>query len=199
MLPPDRLSFQGATRKPVLTDQKIGSLVAYEAFLRKTAYRNTPIQTEEAFFDDSDLPSAYFLVVVYDKISQTPLLSSRYYFDKTVIAKSLQGESQEGSDYPAYSELVNPDHYATDKLFLADRFSGNIHHPIYRKHRSDIHAAFYTEIQKNNEDCTLILMARKEKHDKLLKKYLSLGFRIVGTIVHKTRVHWVVIADLKNA
>jgi len=42
-------------------------------------------------------------------------------------------------------------------------------------------------------------MARKEKKDKLLKKYLRLGFNVVGSTMHNDKEHWVIITNLKDA
>jgi len=39
-------------------------------------------------------------------------------------------------------------------------------------------------------------MARKEKHDKLLNKYLLLGLRVIGSNTHKDREHWILLGDV---
>jgi hypothetical protein len=138
-------------------------------------------------------------VVAYDKNSNTPLLSSRYYFDKSVIARCLKGDDDPETKHTGFLTAIDLNNYADGQLFLADRLSGNIFNSIYRQNRNSIVTLFYSEIVTKNKDCTLILMARKEKTDKLLKKYLSLGFTIAGSVIHKTKAHWIVIADLKNA
>ena len=55
----------------------IKGLIAKERLLRKLAYKNTPIKTDDSFFDDSDMRSDYYLLIVYDRRSKTPLLSAR--------------------------------------------------------------------------------------------------------------------------
>ena len=68
-------------------------LILLESYLRRTAYKNTTIKTDRTFFDDSDMKADYTLVVVYDKISETPLLSTRHYFEKSTISKFLKGDN----------------------------------------------------------------------------------------------------------
>lgn len=183
-------------RKSLSGDETNSHLILKEAFLRRTAYKNTPINISETFFDDSDLSSDYYLVVVYDSASGTPLLSARYCFDKPFITKCLRGER---TDQPLRELEINTEAYPAGELFLADRLSGNIASSIYRGHRDVIFNLFYREVLEHNKQASLILMARKEKKDKLLNKYLRLGFNIVGTTFHKGREHWIVLCDLKNA
>lgn len=164
--------------------------ISYEEFLRKTAYKDAPMKIDESFFNDSDMKSTYYLVVVYDKTSRTPLLSSRYYFDKAIISKAVNSTS---------CENVNMDQYKEGELFLADRLSGNTENPIYQKNRDYIFSLFYSEVLTRNRNSSLILMARKEKEDRLLNKYNRLGFETIGSKMHNGKDHWIVILDLKKA
>ena len=179
-------------------EEQVESLISFEAFLRRTAYKNTTIKTGESFFDDSDMKSEYYLVVVYDKISNTPLLSARHYFDKSVVAKYLKGDNDIEVELSYLGAKFNLDSYTNGKVFLADRLSGNINSSIYRKYRHNIFSLYYSEIANNNKNCTLLLMVRKEKHDKQLSKYLNLGFNIIGSTLHKGREHSIILRDLKN-
>ena len=50
-------------RKAVISSEIHQQLITKEAFLRKLAYKNTTIKTDESFFDDSDMKSDYYLVI----------------------------------------------------------------------------------------------------------------------------------------
>jgi hypothetical protein len=42
-------------------------------------------------------------------------------------------------------------------------------------------------------------MVRKENKDKQLLKYLKLGFVLIGSTMHKSKEHSIIIGDLKKA
>jgi hypothetical protein len=169
-----------------------------ERLLRRQAYKNTLIKTDESFFDDSDMKSEYYLVVVYNKKTETLLLSTRYYFDKIIIEKYLEGDSADKSNQTNSTSLRISTHFEEGKVFLADRFSGNVSSAIYRKYRNYIHLLLYSEIIQRNKNCQLILMARRDKQEKLMTKYVRLGFNIVGCVAHKGKLHWILLCDLKR-
>jgi hypothetical protein len=77
MKPPVSIGGHKTQRTPVTRDEENESQVSMETFLRRSAYRHATIKTGEAFFDDSDMLSDYYLVLIYDEISNTPLLSCR--------------------------------------------------------------------------------------------------------------------------
>lgn len=167
-------------------------LILKELHLRQFAYKNTSIKTGESFFDDSDMVSDYYLVVIYDKKLNTPLLSARYYYNKAIIAKCLTGENS----YKVHENISND--LKKEAMFLLDRLSGNIYSSIYRKYRDYIFMLLYTEIFVQNIDSKFILMARKEKYDKLLKKYLQIGCNIIGENIHKGKEHWILIGNVNT-
>lgn len=189
------ISFTGEVKRVAIAQNKQSEkLIAYETFLRRTAYKNTIIKTGESFFNDSDMISDYFLVVVYDKKTNTPLLSARYYFNSLMINKCLRGDENEenATEFFVKNKLKN------EELFLSDRLSGNINSPIYRLHRSYIFLLFYLQIFTLNRNRKFILMARKEKRDKLLKKYLNLGLNTIGSTKHKGKDHWILMGDVEK-
>jgi hypothetical protein len=198
MKPPIKLADGSFKRQSKSESEKIQTVVSLESFLRRTAYKNTTIKTNEFFFDDSDMKSEYSLVVVYDKISNTPLLSARHYFDKNIISKYLRGDNEQDVELSYLGEKFNLDLYNDGKVFLADRLSGNISSSIYRNYRSNIFSLYYSEIINNNKNCKLLLMVRKEKYDKQLSKYLKMGFVVIGSILHKGKEHTIILHDLKN-
>lgn len=198
MKPPVHLAEGSYKRQSEFESEKIQTIISLESFLRRNAYKNTTIKTNEFFFDDSDMKSEYYIVVVYDKISNTPLLSARHYFDKNIISKYLRGDNDQDVELSYLGEEFKIDLYQDDKVFLADRLSGNISNSIYRKYRSNIFSLYYSEIVKNNNNCTLLLMVRKEKYDKQLSKYLKMGFVVIGSILHKGKEHTLILRDLKN-
>ncbi len=186
-------------RASIIQSEKLEKLISSEAFLRRFAYKNTTIKTSEYFFDDSDMKSEYYLVIVYDKISNVPLLSARYYFDKSVIIKYLQGDNNSESTQKDWGETMNLYNFKEGEIFLVDRLSGNISSSVYRKNRKYIYLLFYSEILTRNKNCKIILMARRVKYEKLLTKYLHLGFNIVGTKIHNGKEHWILSGDLKKS
>lgn len=190
MQPPYLSGCNKRVRQVDMCNKITENSVSHEAFLRRLAYKNTPIKTEESFFDDSDMISTYYLIVVYDKIQNIPLLSARYFYDQTLISKTVNNETVEN---------LNTNQYKEGELFLADRLSGNTEHPVYIRNRNYIFSLFYTEILTKNRNSSLVLMARKEPEDKLLKKYLRLGFQTIGSIMHNEKDHWIVLMDLKKA
>ncbi len=178
----------------VSVDANDRKFVEQEQYLRRQAYRNTTIKIDETFFDDSDMRSEYFLTLVFDSISEKPLLSSRYYFDKLLIENFLKGDDN------VYSDLIyrGKRFELNDQTFLADRLSGNIKDPLYRVLRGQIFSLYYREIVRNNENCDLLLMVRKEKGDKQLRKYFELGFNLLGSTTHKGKEHSIILGELST-
>lgn len=196
MYPPVLLTNNTIKRQSKNKDEQVKNLVSFEALLRRTAYKNTIIKTDESFFNDSDMKSEYYLVVVYDAESNIPLLSARHYFDKSSIAKFLKGDNNMETELFYHNEKFNLNNYPKGKIFLADRLSGNINSSIYRKNHRKIFSLYYSEILNNNKNSTLLLMVRKVKHDKQLSKYLSMGFTILGSTIHKDKEHNIILRDL---
>ncbi len=189
------ISFNGEVKRVAVAQNKQSQeLIAYETFLRKAAYKNTIIKTGKSFFDDSDMLYDYFLVVVHDKKTNTPLLSARYYFDRSAINKCLRGDDNNET----VTEILDKYKFENLELFLSDRLSGNINSRVYRLHRSYIFLMFYLQIFTHNRNCKFILMARKEKFDKLLKKYMNLGLNTIGSTKHKGRDHWILLGDVEH-
>lgn len=190
MQKPILLPDNAIKRSSVVNNKIFEKLISSEAFLRGVAYKNTSIKTDKSFFDDSDMKSDYYLILIYDRKSHTPLLSARYYFDKAVINKYLKGDHSENT--------FNINKFKEGKIFLIDRMSGNNYSSIYRQNWNYIHLLFYSKLLKQNYDCKFIAMARKEKYEKLLAKYLRLGLRIVGATKHNGQEHWILLGDFKK-
>lgn len=191
------LSDNRTQRIPFSKNEKNENLILLENTLRKLAYKNTSIKTDESFFDDSDMRSDYYLIIIYNKKSNTPLLSARYYYDKSVIANCLKGDkdSYEGTT----TDLFNPINLPEEDVFLIDRMSGNKNNSAYRKNWTYIHLLFYIELYLHNKNRRFLAMARKERFDKLLTKYLKLGLEVVGVVKHKGKEHWVLAGDLRKS
>lgn len=198
MQPPIVLPDNTTKRQSLIKAEQFDSLISFESYLRRTAYKNTTIKTDESFYDDSDMKSEYNLVVVYDRISNIPLLSARHYFDKAIISKYLKGDNAQDVELSSNGVKFNLDSYPDGKVFLADRLSGHTCSSIYRQCRNDIFSLYYTEIVNKNQNGTLLLMVRKEKHDKQLSKYLNMGFTLIGSTLHKGKVHSIILRDLQN-
>lgn len=198
MQPPVLLADNTTKRQSLINEKLVENLISLEAFLRRAAYKNTTIKTDESFFDDSDMKSKYYLVVVYDKTSGTPLLSARYYFDKALISKFLRGDNDKEGELSYLGEKFNLDSFPDGNIFLADRLSGNISSSIYRQYRNRIFSFFYSEIVKTNINGFLLLMVRKEKQNKQLSRYLKLGFVLMGSTIHKGKEHSIILGDLKT-
>jgi hypothetical protein len=72
---PSRVLSGSTNKHDTLLIEQSNDLLAKESFLRRNAYKNSSITTDTSFYDDSDMISDYNLIVVYDKISDIPLLS----------------------------------------------------------------------------------------------------------------------------
>jgi hypothetical protein len=181
--------FDVAGRRSFYKDGLDEKLISGEAMLRKQAYRNIQIKTDEVFFNDADMRSNYNLIVVYSKDPFTPLLTARYYSDQDIISGVLKGDDHKG-EFSFGGE---------QEIFLIDRMCANTSSSIYRKKRSYINLLFYSELLMRNSKSRFFAMARKEKGDKLLRKYLRLGLRVTGLVKHKGREHWLLLGDLKQS
>lgn len=169
-------------------------LILFETFLREKAYRNATIQTNQAFYDDSDMNSNYFLVVVYDQFSNTPLLSARVFSDNSLISKTMRGDF----DTDPKLKFNGIDLSLTGKLYLSDRLSANLHSSIYRYNRETIFNLLYKTVLGLVGTSQLLLMVRKTDQNKQLNKYLKLGFVQLGCVVHKGKDHEVIYYDFQK-
>ena len=184
-------------RKPSgASDSFTENLISLEGQLRRLAYRNTTVDVNESFFDDSDMQMEYRLVIIYDKKTGTPLLSARYYYDQETIFRYLKGDQvAEDALSDQYLEL-DINNYRNGTLFLADRLSGNLDHPLFQQQRARIFLLFYLEMYKHNKTADFILMARKEKTERLLTKYLRLGLTVIGTNSLRGKDHWILLGNM---
>jgi hypothetical protein len=168
------------------------ALLAYERQLRRLAYESVDIVKKEVFYNDADMSADYFIVVVYNRRLKLPLLSARYYFDKNDIQSTLTGDTRSTGGFDSWVDIEVKD---GGKMFLADRLSGNTEHMFYKSYRNFIFYRFYTEIVTKNPGAKMIVMARSEKHEKLLTKYLRLGLNIRGFTIHYGKGHWILLGD----
>ena len=185
-------------RKAIHENDFLKGLIEKEQVLRKFAYTNTSIKINDSFFDDSDLQTDYYLLIVYHKKTKTPLLSARYYFDKSLIHSYLKGDADIISNELLFWNVLDLDKFKQGDIFLSDRLSANHSSSIYRKHRTYIHTLFYSELCARNKTCKYVIMARKEKQEKLLANYLRWGLKIVGLTTLKEKEHWILLGDLKK-
>src|ERR1043166_9376109 len=110
------LSFNFASgRRCVQKSSSAEWLMKCEAELRRSAYKHTPITTGESFYDDSDMSSDYYLVIVYDDKTKTPLLSARYYFNKEMIRFYTAGNADEKTEKQDFVFKIP----SAKKVFLA--------------------------------------------------------------------------------
>ena len=49
------------------------------------------------------------------------------------------------------------------------------------------------KIKKNNFNNTIVLMVRENKQ---VKKYIALGFQLIGSVIHKGVLHSVIITKI---
>lgn len=155
-----------------------------EAFLRKEAFQSVKMIKSEQFYSDEDMSEPYQITVVYHRKTKTPLLSSRGIFDRKKIIRTIEGERKfEPEDE---LEIYN------QEICLFDRLAGNSENPLYRKHRDLVFAKFYAEIVRLHGKKNIFLMARSEPQEKLLTKYIRIGFNPVRQTEHNGKTHWVV-------
>lgn len=192
VLPDGQLPFIRDAKFRLQSAKEIDTLINYERELRRLAYDSVDMPKDDSFYDDSDMRSNYFLVVVYNRLMRIPLLSARYYMEKSAIQLSLNGDSSGESKALTWLDL---DVFSAEKYFLADRLSGNLNHWYFKKYRNYIFYKFYVEIVTKNPGYKMILMARSERHERLMTKYVRLGLNIKGYTMHHGRGHWVLLGD----
>lgn len=166
-------------------------LVHAERALRKTAFETVPMMKSEFFYSDADLDGSFDLIVVREKTTKTPLLSSRSYTDQSLILKQLQ--AHEPSDYLNLSLLPN------EQYVFLDRLSSNSNHSFFIKMRQRVFMNYYIYVLKSYPNHNIILMARSSPDERLLTKYLRLGFHVVGKQKHNQTDHWILLLSGKNS
>jgi hypothetical protein len=192
-----RMSNPQFGRKPFDQKNKYNDLINGEYILRKKAYKDSKISIDESFFDDSDMQSDYYLIIIYSDRMSVPLLTARYYFDKNIIYKSLKGDYDNAQQKYFFSDFIFEE-LNKENVFLIDRLSANKSAEMYRLYRDYIFMKFYLQLISHNRGKSLLAMARRDKYEKLLTKYIRLGLIIIGIIHHKGKEHWVLFGNLKT-
>ncbi|MGV3609479.1 MAG: hypothetical protein ACO1N0_00925 [Fluviicola sp.] len=182
-----RIRFQSVED---LQNRSSDPLISDERFLRKTAFENVRMNHSKAFYTDEDMDVPFDFIVVKDRKSKIPLLSSRSYTDPSFIRKQLHAHDPE--DY--LTLLLDPN----ENYVLLDRLSGNLAHPLFMKMRERIFMNYYIGVLKAYPKHHIILMARSSPDERLLTKYLRLGFHIVGKQKHNGVPHWIVLISGKK-
>ncbi|WP_294678161.1 hypothetical protein [uncultured Fluviicola sp.] len=183
-----QIRFQSAED---LQNRSSDPLISDERLLRKTAFENVSMHRSQAFYTDEDMEAPFDFIVVTDRKSKTPLLSSRSYTNQSVIRKQLHAHDPE--DY--LTLVLDPD----EDYVLLDRLSGNLAHPLFLKMRERIFMNYYIRVLKAYPKHHIILMARSSPDERLLTKYLRLGFHIVGKQKHNGVTHWIVLLPGKKS
>lgn len=165
-------------------------LVLAERYLRKTAFAEVQMIRAEDFYTDQDMRASFDFIVVRDRKTKIPLLSSRSYTDQGLISKQLQ--SHETTDYLTLSLVPN------EQYVFLDRLSGHSVHPLFINMRQRIFMNYYQCVLNSYPKHHIILMARSSPDERLLTKYLRLGFHVVGKQKHLQVDHWIVILPEKN-
>lgn len=173
-----------------LQNNKDNPLIQAERFLRKVAFEEVNMARPEIFYTDEDLDAAFDFIVVTGRTSKTPLLSSRSYTDHSLIRRQLNGH--EPGDYLTLS-LLQDEHYV-----LLDRLSGNLKHALFVKIRQRIFMNYYIHVLKSYPKHHIILMARSSPDERLLTKYIRLGFHVIGKQKHNQTDHWILLLPLKE-
>ena len=185
-------------RKSCNQPERYNDLINGEYLLRKTAYKNAKITVDESFFDDSDMQSNYYLIIIYSDKMSIPLLTARYYFDKNIIYKSLKGDKNNANQRHLLPDFVVKE-LNNGNVLLIDRLSANKSARIYRLYRDYIFMKFYLQLVSHNRGKIILAMARRDKYEKLLTKYIRLGLNIIGVIHHRSKEHWILFGNLSTS
>lgn len=161
-------------------------LLEYERILRKTAYAQVEIEKPDSFYDDSDLHLPFQFTVVYHPNLNIPLLSSRNITDNQFLQRLLNENTTALSGIESGNQI------------LCDRLSGNLSDPLFRKYRNVSFAFYYAEIYKRYKQKTMFLMARSESSERLLSKYIRVGFYLIGEKLHNGKKHWILRQDVQQ-
>lgn len=183
-------------REPVVRTNGNIALIKMENDLRRLAYKDVKMKLNESFYNDTDMKSNYSLIIIYCSKTKTPLLSARYYHVSESIIEEVNYNHITTS---SKTDLLALDQIDKSKLFLCDRLSGNVNEIKYQKKRQYLFALFYSEILRVNKNKYLILFARSETNERLLTKYIRIGFNIIGKKMHHRKEHWILISDLSKS
>lgn len=158
-----------------------------EKELRREAFESVDMLKTESFFTDNDLKCPFSFLLVRDSASDSLLLSSRAYTDQSTIQTVISPVID--SDYLLMT-LAPTKNY----VFL-DRLVTSAFHPQFLANRSSIFRHFYTMVLQRFQRHDIILMARSEPNERLLTKYIRLGFHIVGKKTHNGVLHYIIHLD----
>lgn len=173
-----------------LQNQLNDPLVLAERSLRKTAFELVNMHRPKSFYTDEDMDAPFDFMVVSDRRSKTPLLSSRSYTDHALIRKQL--DAHQPGDYLDFSLLSN------ENYVLLDRLASNSASEIFAGMRQRIFMNYYIRVLKSYPKHHIILMARSGPDERLLTKYLRLGFHVIGKQKHNEVDHWILVLGAKN-
>lgn len=198
LMKPPKLNSEGnVIRQPENYCLESQEIINAEGWLRKKAYSKTQLSLGESFFTDEDMSKEYYLIVVFEKSSNTPLLSMRYFYNKSVIKQLLMGDSNGIIEENQIGKCLNL--LKQNDVFLIDRMSANTESKTYRKHRNYINLAILRELMYRTPGQKFFAMARSIPSEKLLIKYIRMGFSIGGSITHNKVKHWVLFTDWNSA
>lgn len=172
-------------------------LLDHEGLLRRKAYLETALYFDDTLFDDSDMNGTYYLTVVYDDLTKTPLLSSRYYYNLDIIKNHLHGDMYFQHGWGFLEEKLDFEKLNKNKLFMADRLAGNYDNALYKSYHQMIFELYHKEIYTLNANSTILLLVRL--HDsKQLQKYNKLGFSSLGITPYHGIPHGVLMLDMST-
>lgn len=159
-----------------------------EKELRRRAFETVKMATTERFFTDDDLDCSFSFLQVWH--SDTLLLSSRAYTDQKTISAVISPDSE--SDY-LLEELDSTRSY----VFL-DRLVIDAENTSFQFNRPLVFRRFYDQVISKFKQHDIILMARSEPNERLLTKYIRLGFHVIGKKTHHNIPHYIIILKHKE-
>lgn len=182
-------------------DNNHSKYVEYENKLRKSAYKDTALLSDDSsLIDDRDMSSSYDLVVVYHKKQKKPLLSARVYWNKEDIMKELRGDKKD-REFRILNPITNKyvewypnevDQYELGECFVVDRMSGKFTQELYRHNKNIIFSLLYREIYKRRKNAKVFYaLALRSTKESLLSNYIRIGMRVIGITYYFGKQHWV--------
>lgn len=191
------------------TDHPDQRMIEMEAQVRSTAYKNTfKEKFDTSFFDDTDMHGPYCLHVVYDKETNTPLVSARTFSCNEDLIGEIGGTDGYLMAMTAINQKVKKVEAATvlfpgeKKNFMVDRMSNIVTGNNYRNvPKSLFFGLIYRSVFITYKEYNYVYaLSRIEASHILLAKYIPLGLKIIGytsyKVGRKKRKHWVLVGNI---
>lgn len=125
----------------------------------------------------------------------------RFYYSKNVIQSYLKSNDTVASELDEIGKEAGIDVLSeVDKnnICFVDRLAGDKKNDVFRKYRNYIFSQIYVKLVSENKDKLFLTTARSDRYEKLLTKYLRIGFSVMGNIDHDDEKYWILLGGAQK-